>query len=70
MMNNPDNTTWDVAVIGGGPAGMMSAGTAAQHGARVILLEKNNTLGKKLLIRFLPPHFLKEQKYAYLMSCH
>jgi predicted Rossmann fold flavoprotein len=28
----------------------MSAGTAAQHGARVILLEKNNTLGKKLLI--------------------
>jgi predicted Rossmann fold flavoprotein len=49
-MNNGDNTIWDVAVIGGGPAGMMSAGTAAQHGARVILLEKNNTLGKKLLI--------------------
>ena len=41
---------WDIAVIGGGPAGMMAAGRAAQLGARVILLEKNATLGKKLLI--------------------
>ena len=41
---------WDVAVIGGGPAGMMSAGRAAELGAKVILIEKNNTLGKKLLI--------------------
>jgi predicted Rossmann fold flavoprotein len=43
-------TTYDVAVIGGGPAGMMAAGRAAQRGARVILLEKNNVLGKKLLL--------------------
>jgi len=41
---------YDIAVIGGGPAGMMAAGIAAQKGARVILLEKNNRLGKKLLI--------------------
>lgn len=41
---------WDVAVIGGGPAGMMAAGRAAEKGARVILIEKNDTLGKKLLI--------------------
>ncbi len=41
---------WDVAVIGGGPAGMMAAGRAAEMGARVILLEKNTGLGKKLLI--------------------
>lgn len=41
---------WDVAVIGGGPAGMMAAGRAAEKGARVILLEKNPILGKKLLI--------------------
>lgn len=41
---------WDVAVIGGGPAGMMAAGRAAEQGARVILLEKNRTLGRKLLI--------------------
>ncbi len=41
---------WDVAVIGGGPAGMMAAGRAAEMGARVILIEKNKTLGKKLLI--------------------
>lgn len=41
---------WDVAVIGGGPAGMMAAGRAAELGARVILIEKNDSLGKKLLI--------------------
>ncbi len=44
------DTQWDVAVIGGGPAGMMAAGQAAALGARVILIEKNPTLGKKLLI--------------------
>ena len=41
---------YDVIVIGGGPAGMMAAGRAASKGARVLLLEKNDTLGKKLLI--------------------
>lgn len=41
---------WDVAVIGGGPSGMMAAGRAAELGAKVILIEKNDTLGKKLLI--------------------
>lgn len=41
---------YDVIVIGGGPAGMMAAGRAAEQGARVLLLEKNSTLGKKLLI--------------------
>lgn len=44
------DTTYDVAVIGGGAAGMMAAGRAAECGARVILIEKNSTLGKKLLI--------------------
>ncbi len=41
---------WDVIVIGGGPAGMMAAITAADRGRRVLLLEKNPSLGKKLLI--------------------
>ncbi len=41
---------YDIAVIGGGPAGMMAAGRAAELGAKVILLEKNNGLGEKLLI--------------------
>jgi hypothetical protein len=41
---------YDVIVIGGGPSGMMAAGRAAEMGARVLLLEKNDKLGKKLLI--------------------
>lgn len=39
-----------VIVIGGGPAGMMAAGTAARFGGVVRLFEKNRILGKKLLI--------------------
>ena len=39
-----------VVVIGGGPAGMMSAITSADNGNEVILIEKMNSLGKKLLI--------------------
>ncbi len=41
---------YDVIVAGGGPAGMFSAITAAQQGNRVLLLERNDRLGKKLLI--------------------
>ncbi len=41
---------YDVAVIGGGPAGMMAAGRAAELGKKVLLLEKNSGVGKKLLI--------------------
>ncbi|MCI9531614.1 MAG: NAD(P)/FAD-dependent oxidoreductase [Lachnospiraceae bacterium] len=37
-------------VIGGGPAGMMAACQAARKGHKVILLEKNEKLGKKLYI--------------------
>ncbi len=39
-----------VVVIGGGPAGMMAAITAAERGQKVILIEKMKTLGRKLLI--------------------
>ncbi len=40
----------DVIVIGAGPAGMMAAGTAAEQGARVMLLEKMEQPGRKLAI--------------------
>ena len=39
-----------IAVIGGGAAGMLAAGRAAQRGHTVHLYEKNNRLGKKILI--------------------
>ena len=41
---------FDGIVIGGGPAGMFAAITAAKAGQRVLLLEQNDRLGKKLLI--------------------
>lgn len=39
-----------IIVVGGGPAGMMAAITAAQLGNDVVIIEKNKLLGKKLLI--------------------
>lgn len=39
---------FDVIVVGGGPAGMMAAGRAAEYGRRVLLVEKNRKLGEKL----------------------
>ena len=41
---------YDGIIIGGGPAGMFAAVTAAQNGQKVLLVEKNDRLGKKLLI--------------------
>lgn len=42
--------SFDVIVIGGGASGMMAAGRAAELGKKVLLLEKNRELGKKLKI--------------------
>lgn len=47
MVNDMGKT---VVVIGGGPAGIMAAGMASQNGNKVILIEKNAKLGKKLSI--------------------
>lgn len=47
-MKHPES--FDVIVVGGGAAGMMAAGTSAREGKRVLILEKNTTLGEKLKI--------------------
>ena len=41
---------YDIAVIGGGPAGIMAAIVASRNSSSVILLEKNPKLGRKLLM--------------------
>jgi predicted Rossmann fold flavoprotein len=41
---------YDVVVIGGGPSGLMASIAAAEHGAKTLLIEKGNKLGKKLAI--------------------
>ncbi len=43
-------THWDVAIIGGGPAGLMAAARAAERGRKTILLDKNREPGVKILL--------------------
>ena len=39
-----------VIVIGGGASGMVAAIVAARNGASVTILERNNSIGKKILV--------------------
>ena len=41
---------WDAIIVGGGAAGLWAAGTAAQRGKTVLVLEKNNKAGVKILM--------------------
>lgn len=41
---------YDVVVIGGGPSGLMASIAASEQGAKVLLLDKGNKLGRKLAI--------------------
>ena len=50
MQKNNQKIRFDAAVIGAGPAGMIAAGRAAELGAKVILIEKNRSAGKKLIL--------------------
>ncbi len=40
----------DIIIVGGGASGLMAASIASRSGLKVILLEKNKTCGRKLLI--------------------
>jgi len=49
-MNKKNELDNEIIVIGGGAAGLMAAGRAAEAGAKVLLLEKTDGYGKKILI--------------------
>ncbi len=44
------NNNYDLVIIGGGAAGIIAAGRAAEKGANVLILEKMRSLGRKMLI--------------------
>ncbi len=43
-------TQWDVAIVGGGPAGLMAAAWASRRGRKTILLDRNRQPGVKILL--------------------
>jgi predicted Rossmann fold flavoprotein len=47
---NEGEARWDVAIIGGGPAGLMAGARAALRGRKTILLDKNREPGVKILL--------------------
>jgi sarcosine oxidase subunit alpha len=53
----------DIAVIGGGPAGLMAALTAAKAGAKVLLMERDGHLGGQL-VKQTHKFFGSEKQYA------
>lgn len=53
----------DIAIVGGGPAGLCAAITAAESGAEVTLIERNNELGGQL-IKQTHMFFGSEKQYA------
>src|SRR5690554_6536473 len=63
---------WDVAIIGGGPAGLATAATVAQGGKSVVLLEKGQEFGGRAIstteagaILNLGPHALYRNGAAH-----
>ena len=42
--------TYDLVILGAGAAGLMSAITAGKRGKKVLILEKSNKVGKKILM--------------------
>ena len=49
-MSKTDRVSFDCIVIGAGAAGLMCAFTAGQRGRRVLVLERSNKIGKKILM--------------------
>ena len=48
IVNIRDGGSYDVAVVGGGPAGIMAATASARTGAKTLLVERNGYLGGEL----------------------
>jgi len=60
-------TTYDLAIVGAGPAGLMAARTAAENGLKVVLLERNKEIAPvkrgcgMVLLTLNEPYFGEEK---------
>ncbi|MBW1853658.1 MAG: FAD-dependent monooxygenase, partial [Deltaproteobacteria bacterium] len=52
---------YDVSIVGAGPAGLMAAKMAAEHGLKVILIEKRKDIAK--VTRACCQHFIMDEDY-------
>lgn len=50
LMNQSFSADYDVIILGAGAAGLFCAATAAKRGRRILILEKANKIGKKILM--------------------
>ena len=51
-MTNPDKS-YDAIILGAGAAGLFCAITAAKNGNKILVIEKSNKVGKKILMQQL-----------------
>ncbi len=65
------DTPKNIVVVGGGPAGLMSAWTAAKRGHHVTLLEKDDALGGQFRLAAIPPtkHEIAAAIRYYITMC-
>jgi heterodisulfide reductase subunit A-like polyferredoxin len=63
------NKTYDAIVLGGGAAGLFCAITAAKKGNKVLVLEKSNKLGKKILMSAAEDVTLLISMFNLKISC-
>ena len=75
---NSNAQSYDVIILGGGAGGLFCAITAAKRGKKVLVLEKSNKLGKKILMsgggrcnftnQFINPHNFLSQNSHFCKS--
>ena len=68
QLNIPLDESWDIIVVGGGPAGCAAAVAAGREGAKVLLVEATGTHGG-MRARFFFPAIWKKEAWRAIIFC-